>query len=199
MFRRVQRFQDTETPNLIGIMNLFMVLIPFLLMGAAFYHIAVIPSSLPTHTPQQSDVPTTPKTVTINMVILPDVIKLSASSTSLDEAELTAMSGEWPKSGGKYQLAAITQQLKDIKADYPKSNTMIVLPHPKLKYEALVTILDSTRDYKIGIDPRSGDALRADLFPIVVFSRFIPQDQKPEPVPDGAGDETDAPGQAGAQ
>jgi biopolymer transport protein ExbD len=199
LFRRFKRFADTETPNLIGIMNLFMVLIPFLLMGAAFYHIAVIPSSLPTHTPQESDVPTTPKTVTINMVILPDLIKLSASSTSLNEEELSAMSGEWPNTGGKYQLAAITQQLKDIKADYPKSNTMIVLPHPTLKYEMLVTVLDSTRDYKLGVDPRSGEDLRADLFPIVVFSRFIPKDQAPEPVPAGAGDETGAVDEEGAQ
>ena len=34
--------------NLTPVMNLFVVLIPFLLLSAAFFHVSVIPTSLPT-------------------------------------------------------------------------------------------------------------------------------------------------------
>ena len=44
-----QAKEEDHDLNLIPVMNLFMVLIPFLLMGAAFFHMAVIPTSTPSH------------------------------------------------------------------------------------------------------------------------------------------------------
>lgn len=181
MFRRYQRISpETEPPDLIGVMNLFMVLIPFLLLGAAFFKVAVIPSSLPTHTPQTSDVPLTPKTVTVNLVIEKDGLQLSGTSTSLTEEELADISAAWarlpsttPGKPGPYPLDKLVAKLKEIKSYYEKSNTMIVLPYSGLEYDTLVRILDASRDYVIGKDA-NGEDIRADLFPVVVFSRFIP-------------------------
>jgi biopolymer transport protein ExbD len=188
LFKQWQRVSsETEPPNLIGVMNLFMVLIPFLLMGAAFFKISVIPSSLPTHTPQTSDVPMTPKTVTINLVIEPNAMRLSGISTSLSEEELAGIAAEWPKGpDGKYPLKKLVDRLKEIKDYYEKSNTLIVLPHPQLKYETLVEILDASRDYAIAMD-ENGEPICADLFPVVVFSRFIPP-PKGVPVDEGEGE-----------
>lgn len=190
MFNRYNRVaQETEPPDLIGVMNLFMVLIPFLLLGAAFFKVAVIPSSLPTHTPQTSDVPLTPKTVTVNLVIEKDGMQLSGTSTSLTEEELEAISASWPRlpsktpgKPGPYPLDRLVAKLKEIKSYYEKSNTMIVLPYAGLEYETLVRILDASRDYVIGKDS-TGEDIRADLFPVVVFSRFIP------PPPDAVDEE----------
>ena len=56
MFDRYRRtVEETQDLDLLPVMNLFMVLIPFLLMGAAFFHIGVIPASLPSHTPEVKD------------------------------------------------------------------------------------------------------------------------------------------------
>jgi len=190
LFNRYNRVaQETEPPDLIGVMNLFMVLIPFLLLGAAFFKVAVIPSSLPTHTPQTSDVPLTPKTVTVNLVIEKDGMQLSGTSTSLTEEELEAISANWarlpsktPGKPGPYPLDRLVAKLKEIKSYYEKSNTMIVLPYAGLDYDTLVRILDASRDYVIGKDS-TGEDIRADLFPVVVFSRFIP------PPPDAVDEE----------
>lgn len=174
MFNRWQRaVEETRDLDLLPVMNLFMVLIPFLLMGAAFYHIGVIPTSLPTHTPQQSDVPATPTTVTINLQIAADEISVTASSTGLAQEQLDALGAAWPKRGDDYDVDSVRAHLRTIKERYPESNTMIVLPHESLDYESLVHVLDATRDYPTGQRDDHGEEVRADLFPVVVFSRLI--------------------------
>ena len=174
MFERWQRtVEETRDLDLLPVMNLFMVLIPFLLMGAAFYHIGVIPSSLPTHTPTQSDVPVTPTTVTINLMIAPDEISMGASSTGLTQEQVDALGAVWRRRGEEYDLDGVRDHLRRIKERYPESNTMIVLPHESIDYETLVHVLDSTRDYPTGRMNREGEEVRADLFPVVVFSRLL--------------------------
>ena len=49
-FGRLRRPQEEEPDiNMIPIMNMFMVLIPFLLMSASFFHIKAINTSVPVH------------------------------------------------------------------------------------------------------------------------------------------------------
>ncbi|MFW5812197.1 MAG: ExbD/TolR family protein, partial [Alkalispirochaetaceae bacterium] len=58
MFDRWKQAREEPSElNLIPIMNLMMVLIPFLLLGAAFYHLGSIPTTLPTHRPEGGDPP----------------------------------------------------------------------------------------------------------------------------------------------
>ena len=47
-FLRLKRreMEDVE-PNMVPIMNMFLVLIPFLLMSASFYHIKAVNTSIP--------------------------------------------------------------------------------------------------------------------------------------------------------
>lgn len=173
MFNRWHRALDESADlELIPVMNLFMVLIPFLLMGAAFYHVGAISTSLPTHTPDDSDVPKTPATVTVNLVIAPAELQMTASSTSLDDEQLQALGASWSKKDGKHDTRALQNQLRTIKERYPQSNTLIVLPHPDLDYQSLVGVLDAAREYKAEPDAK-GDPKFADLFPVVVFSKFI--------------------------
>ena len=174
MFERWHRaVEESQELDLLPVMNLFMVLIPFLLMGAAFFHIGVIPTSLPTHTPSESDVPKTPTTVSVNLSITADGFSMSASSTSLSEEDLAALSRNWAKREGAYDLKGLVAHLKDIKQRYPKSNTLIVLPHPELKYDELVEVLDATRECASGETTKDGKPAMTDLFPVVVFSQLI--------------------------
>jgi len=166
--------EETKELNLIPVMNLMMVLIPFLLLGAAFYHIGVIPVSTPTHDPHESDVPVTPATVTANLVLKADAVELTVSSTSLTEDELAALATSWKVKGGAYDLLAIQNALKELKATYPKSNTIIIIPHDGLNYQNLVDLLDHTREYQDGGTDKDNNPTYAELFPVTVFSRFIP-------------------------
>lgn len=175
MFEKFERaVEETGDLDLIPVMNLFMVLIPFLLMGAAFYHIGTIPASLPAHTPQESDVPETPTTVTVNLIVKEDRIDLSTSSVSLGPEVLDELAATFPKKESGYDVAGVQAHLKTLKQRYPASNTMIVLPFESLDYQSLVELLDSTREYQKGEDD-AGEPIFEELFPVVVFSRFVPE------------------------
>jgi len=182
MFEKFDRAVDDAVElDLLPVMNLMMVLIPFLLLGAAFYHIGTIPASLPAHTPQESDVPETPTTVTVNLTVKTDAVELSASSVSLGPEALEALAGSWPMGDGDGGLPVdeVQAHLKTIKQRYPASDTMIVLPHEALDYQTLVKLLDGTREYQSGTND-VGDPTFTDLFPVVVFSRFITADAAPQ-------------------
>lgn len=176
--------EDAQDLNVIPVMNLFMVLIPFLLLGATFFHIGVIPTSTPTLSPSESDVPKTPKTVAVNLEVTEDLIRISAASVSLTPDELDELVGEWPKKSGKYQVDALQQALVDIKNQYPESNTITVLPHEELNYQDLVGILDKTRNRQRGTNA-DGEPVFEELFPVTIFSRFVPPEPEAEEEPEG--------------
>ena len=165
--------EDAVEINVIPVMNLFMVLIPFLLLGATFFHIGVIPTSTPTLSPSDSDVPKTPTTVAVNLEITQDLLRITASSVSLEPEELEALSAEWPKKNEEYQVDALQRALVEIKKKYPESNTLTVLPYEDLNYQVLVSVLDVTRNRQVGLDAK-GEPKLEDIFPVTIFSRFVP-------------------------
>jgi biopolymer transport protein ExbD len=177
MFDRWRKQVDEpQELDLIPVMNLFIVLIPFLLMGAAFFQIGVIPASLPTHTPATSDSPSDTDLVTVNLVLKADALQLTATSSGVAPEALQEIAASWPRTAQGYDLEAFHSQLMRIKRLYPRSNTMIVLPHDELEYEDLVGVLDSARERQVGVRP-DGEPDMAELFPVVVFSRFIPAEE----------------------
>ncbi len=183
--------EDASDLNVIPVMNLFMVLIPFLLLGATFFQIGVIPTSTPTLSPSESDVPKTPKTVAVSLTINEEGMRIDCASTSLTPEELAALSSEWPKKSGKYQIDALQQELLDIKRQYPESNTITVLPHEELNYQTLVEVLDKTRNRKVGTNS-DGEPVWEELFPVTIFSRYYepePDQEGVVPVEEGGGDE----------
>jgi biopolymer transport protein ExbD len=165
--------QEVQELDLIPVMNLFMVLIPFLLMGAAFFHVSVIPTSTPSHTPGESDVPETPTTVSASLVIKPDRLTLNFSSTSLSDEELSDLAAEWPVSAdGEMPVDELQDYLKSIKRRYPESTTLVVLPDGDLEYQNLVEVLDKTREFPAGTDD-AGEEIHKELFPVTVFSKLV--------------------------
>ncbi len=171
-FERYRRAKEQIGLDLIPVMNLLVVLIPFLLMGASFFHIGIIPVSLPSHVSADPP-PEPPEEITLNLVIKEEQLELTASSTEVDEARLEQLARSFAYEPGNLRLERVTAYLKELKADFPTSDTMIVLPHPELDYETLVQILDSTREYPTDRRDSEGEPVMEPLFPVVTFSRFI--------------------------
>jgi biopolymer transport protein ExbD len=167
-----QAKEEDHDLNLIPVMNLFMVLIPFLLMGAAFFHMAVIPTSTPSHTPGESDVPKTPTTVSASLVIKPERLSLSFSSTNLTEEQIQDLGATWPVTNGKMPVEEMQNHLKSIKQQYPESTTLVVLPDGGLPYQQLIEVLDKTREFQEGTN-KDGDKVYKELFPVTVFSKLV--------------------------
>ncbi len=191
MFDRYRKAREVEDLNLIPIMNLMMTLIPFLLLGAAFYHIGVIPTSLPTHTPEGTNQPEKTQIVTLNLQIDAQNVEISASGAGIPEAELEAMGGTFPRKKDGYDLKAIQEAVRSIKESYPKSDTVIVLPADDVIYQDLVDILDVIRERIIPVEGK--DPKHEPLFPVTVFSRLL----RPDPDADApAGAEGGTPKEA---
>lgn len=172
--------QEPADLNIIPVMNLFMVLIPFLLAGAAFVKYGVIPTSTPTQSSstekkkkQDED---KPDRVMANLVIAPDEIQLTYSSSNVPESKRNELAESWDWDGSDEDvLLKLRRALRRAKEKYPESNTVTVLPHDELQYQTLVRVLDYTRERPTEKDGE-GDSNTEPLFPVTVFSKYVPPD-----------------------
>lgn len=185
MFDEWKRKTREEPANLdlIPVMNLFMVLIPFLLLGAAFVHMSVIPTSTPIKKSGATNEkpPEDPTSVMAQLVLTPEEMKLTFSGAGVPQETLDSMAASWSVADSEFPLDDLQRKLQVAKRDYPDSNTVTVVPHKEFGYQDLVEILDATRERRVG-ETEEGDPKYEPLFPVTVFSKF------PPPAESGEGD-----------
>lgn len=168
-FSKFRRARDAAEVDLIPVMNLFVVMIPFLLLSAAFLHVGVIPTTVPTRSEGSSDVAANELAVTINVVLAAEELRLSASHATLDPEVLAELATTIPRDGEFHDLEAFSQVLAGIKRQYPESDTMILLPDTGVVYKDVVTVLDASRE--LVIDEGTPTERRVALFPVAVLSK----------------------------
>lgn len=163
-FNRIRRSSEEEPElNMIPIMNLFMVLIPFLLSSVSFLHIKAINTSIPVHAerPAQTvEAKEPPKKITVVLEIKVDQVRVSTLSDTpndlqVSEKELVLSR----KKGADLALSAVADHLKKLKQRFPASDTMILIPDNAVSYREIVQAMDCAR----------ADQSEA-LFPNVVLS-----------------------------
>jgi len=144
--------RDMEEPvhlNMVPIMNLFLAMIPFLLMCAAFFQVSVINASVPALSEGADDMAEEPKKqldrVTINLQIAKDGFMLSAVGDQ-GEAELKKIGGKIPKKKNEYDFEKLAQRMKAIHDKYKKSDTVIILPEKEILYDTIVKTMDASRE-----------------------------------------------------
>lgn len=164
MFRTRQRIRlSTEETDLdmVPIMNMFLVLIPFLLMSASFLHLKAINTSVPVLGNAKAE-PSEASDIRLTLVLtLTDrEIKISALSENLDPKTLSGLQAvvDHPDQNPE-AYKALSEQLRAIKATYPKSDTVILVPDPGVVYETIIETMDVARKTDNG-----------PLFPNVVLS-----------------------------
>jgi biopolymer transport protein ExbD len=161
-FLRLKRkeMEDGE-PNLVPIMNMFLVIIPFLLMSASFYHIKAVNTSIPVLS--SGDAGNAGEESSISLTVVADkkgIDQLSVMSDRLTDQELQHFKAEYPTVGDSgFPIEKYSSHLKDIKAKYPKSETLILIPDNSTDYETIIRAMDMAR--------KAGDVT---LFPNVVLS-----------------------------
>ncbi|MBN2718847.1 MAG: biopolymer transporter ExbD [Deltaproteobacteria bacterium] len=170
LFSRFQSAREVADVNLIPVMNLFVTLIPFLLLAAAFYHVSVIPTSLPSQTDGVSDTASDDVSVTVNLLVEKHRIRLTASSATLNEDALSELTLEIKKKGRGFDLEMLTSALVEIKKRYKSSDTVIVLPSDDIPYRDIVQILDTSRERRFKVNKTEKTE---PLFPVVVLSRKV--------------------------
>jgi len=118
------------------VMNLFMVLIPFLVSMAVFTHIAIIDFSLP---PAQdlSGETNSSKDLDISIVVTAKGYRIVGTGKKLDLI---------PMVKGKYQFEELRKLLKAVKFQYPSQKSVILVLEGDVLYDDIIKFMDICRE-----------------------------------------------------
>ena len=141
--------EDTEL-NMVPIMNMFMVLIPFLLMSASFYQIKAINTSVPVHADTHADSLSNneKEKITVVLELKEKEIRVSGLSETPNDlflSELKMVISRQPDN--EASTNELVDFLKALKSRYPASDTLILIPDEEVLYREIVQTMDSARDY----------------------------------------------------
>ena len=163
-------YGQSEDINLVPIMNLFVVLIPFLLMSAAFFHISVINASVPALQKEKTDLAKSDVAVTMMVRMKPEAFTITASSDTLPRSELDKLRAEIPREGEGKGLQEFSDHMLACKQRYPKSETMLLVPDASIEYQEVIGAMDSGRWTEL---VQEGATVRYDMFPNVVITGML--------------------------
>ncbi len=159
--KKVRRGEDDTDLNMIPIMNIFLVIIPFLLTSVSFYHIKAINTSVPVlaggaqDSGEQENIK-----LTVILEMKPAELRVSATADELTPEELQQYDRTIKQTiAGNYPLEELNEYLRGIKESYPKSDTLLLIPDESIVYESIIQAMDAARK----VDDQQ-------LFPNVVLS-----------------------------
>ena len=137
-----------EVLNLTPMMDVFTVLVVFLLITAVFTSITIMELSVPTNTgATASNKPNF-------------AIEVIVRKSGLEIANGRSVEAAIPKKDDKYDLAKLSELLLALKAQYPDKEDATVLMEPKVEYDHLVQVMDAVRGASTPLFPKIsiGDA-----------------------------------------
>ena len=132
--RRMQRHEPAEL-NITAFMNLMVILVPFLLIGAIFSQIAIVELNMPlsqsTSAPKSDDAPK-PKLL---LVVRDSSITLTEKSVG----DLARFDWDNPED---FDWPAFYKAVNDVKFALPEAHDITLLSEPDIEYQVLVTFMD---------------------------------------------------------
>lgn len=133
-----RRKKDVDV-NIIPVMNIFLLLIPFLLLTAAFVRLAVVELSLPSLNKGRSNQiqEKSQNLVLIILAIKETGFQLKAQGFKFDPLY---------KNNDKYNYPKLVEQLKQIKQVHSYAEDIIISPESKVKYDIIIKVMDRCRE-----------------------------------------------------
>lgn len=154
MARRSHKKQVEEADiDVTSFMNLMVVLIPFLLATAVFSQISIQELNLPSGSGgATADTPP----VTIEVMVRKDSIEIGNGRVITDS---------FPKKEGKYDLAALTEELRRLKEKNPDKEDVTVLLEPEIEYNDMIAVMDTVKIYQFKSEEEGQPDQSEVLFP----------------------------------
>lgn len=124
--------------NITPVMNIFVILIPFLLLTATFVKIAIIDLSLPTLEMTSGQNDDEIKDLTVLVI-----------SIKTEGFEIKTSEQNYPlirKTNGNYDYDKLDIKLTEIKNQFPKLEDVIITPSSEVLYQDIVNVLDQCRE-----------------------------------------------------
>jgi biopolymer transport protein ExbD len=127
--------RSTRKPTellLVPMIDVFTVLVTFLLMTAVFSRITILELDLPSSQSAQAVQPS----FRLEVIIRKEGLELTNGTT---------MIAAIPKVNGEYDLKTLSQLALSLKQDYPDADDASVLPEPDILYDNLIQVMDAIR------------------------------------------------------
>ena len=135
---RERRNKDVDV-NIIPVMNIFLLLIPFLLLTAAFVRLAIVEISLPSMNKNKTkQIQEQPK----NLVLILLAVKETGFQLKSPGFKFQPVN----KINNEYDYRAVLEQLKQIKNKHTHAEDIIISPEAKVKYNIIIKVMDRCRE-----------------------------------------------------
>ncbi len=160
---RVKRRLRHSDLNMTPIMNLLVILIPFLLVSVSFVELAVVHSAL-------SEISAAPgEELKASLIVEITANGYGISSRSVD---LKYLVNEGKKRAGSGSLTVtrhnrlkLQQMLRNVKRFFPEEREISIAPQADIPYQLVVRTMDAVREYRDGKDITP-------LFPNIAFIKI---------------------------
>lgn len=167
MRRRSRRSRDTDVElNITTFMNLMVVLVPFLLITAAFSEMSILKLNLPptSSAPQQQDQQKKP--IVLEVLVYKNRMEVVDRQTG----PLKII----PATATGHDYKSLTELLKAVKGRFPEITEVTVLLERDTPYDVLVQTMDHVRmTYQL----QAGSSIKVELFPDIAIGDAPPDAQ----------------------
>ena len=136
---------------LVPMIDIFTVLVTFLLMTAVFSRTVVLEMNLPA---QQTEFREPPPGLQLEVLVRKDSIQVADRNSG--------PLGTMQNSASGYDYDALTNYLKRVKAKFPDMTAASLLLEPDIPYDILVQVMDRVRVFENKVGTRTE---QAELFP----------------------------------
>lgn len=148
---RRRRSGDPTELDITALMNLMVILVPFLLINAVFSRVAILQLNLPgASTGAANQI----KELQLEVIIRKDSLEVGDRNVGvLNRLE---------KRDGEYNLNALTKVIKEIKNNFPQKTDVTILAEANTDYDTLIQVMDRLRVTEMQQD---GEWVNVELFP----------------------------------
>jgi biopolymer transport protein ExbD len=138
----LMRNMSTRRPHkavellLVPMIDIFTVLVTFLLMTAVFSRITILQLDLPS----SASGPTSEPKFRLEVII---------RQTGLELTNGNAVFADIPRVDGGYDLKALSEQALSLKHEHPDVNDASVLSEPRIPYDDVIQVMDAIRSAEV--------------------------------------------------
>ena len=137
--RKYKKRRGQESPELdvSTFLNLMVVLVPFLLIGAVFSRVAIMELSIPTSAGGKA-------------LKKPNfAIEVIVRKAGLEIANGMSVEASIPNKDGQYDMGFLSKILVRLKERYPEKEDAVVLMEPQIEYDYMIRIMDAVRGTRV--------------------------------------------------
>ncbi len=132
----LRRMRKPAALLLVPMIDIFTVLVTFLLMTAVFARITVLQLDLPSSAGDSVSEPT----FRLEVIVRKDGLELTNGS-----AQIATL----PTVNGDYDLKTLSELALSLKREYPRTDSASVLLEPEVRYDSLIQVMDAIRSKEV--------------------------------------------------